>query len=126
MIKIACLGTSHTAGMDENRNKFEFDDSWPGILSKYLTKHNIDNYIYNAGEPGAPLDFYPTKILNLYNEFKPDMFIIEVPDTDKIDIDMSPARQAIQLKKEKTIIRYFLDKLLLLKIGLKEKRKSTK
>ena len=45
MIKIACLGTSHTAGMDENRNKFEFDDSWPGILSKYIMPANPEHLL---------------------------------------------------------------------------------
>ena len=126
MIKIACLGTSHTAGMDENRNKFEFYDSWPGILSEYLTKHNIDNYIYNAGEPGAPLDFYPTKILNLYNEFKPDMFIIEVPDTDKIDIDMSDTMTGDPIEKRKTYHKIFSRQIVTTKDWVKGEEQKHK
>ena len=126
MIKIACLGTSHTSGIDENRNRFTFHDSWPGFLSKYLTKHNIDNYIYNAGEPGAPLDFYPTKVLNLYDEFKPDMFIIEVPDTDKIDIDISDTITGDPIEKRRKYHKVFSRQIVTTKDWIKGREQKYK
>jgi hypothetical protein len=90
MIKIVCLGTSHTAGANAYIEA-NFEHSYPGLLSQYLDRHNIENYIYNGGQPGVPGDCYPATILNFYNEYKPDMFIIEIPDMDKITLDISPA-----------------------------------
>ena len=81
MIKIVCLGTSHTTGANAYIEA-NFEHSYPGLLSQYLDRHNIENYIYNGGQPGVPGDCYPATILNFYNEYKPDMFIIEIPDMD--------------------------------------------
>ena len=88
MNKIVCLGTSHTFGGAEGV-PYSFDQGWPGQLSSYLQKNNVDNYIFNGGESSFSSFFYPTKILNFYKEYKPDMFVIEVPDTDKVDVEIS-------------------------------------
>ena len=90
MKKIVCLGTSHTYGGANERN-YTFEEGWPGQLSKYLKDNGVDNYVYNGGESSFSSFFYPTKIINFYNEYKPDMFVIEVPDTDKVDIEISSA-----------------------------------
>ena len=90
MKKIVCLGTSHTYGGANERN-YTFDEAWPGQLSKYLKNNGVDNYVYNGGESSFSSFFYPTKIINFYNEYKPDMFVIEIPDTDKVDIEISSA-----------------------------------
>jgi hypothetical protein len=100
MIKIVCLGTSHTTGSNTYVEP-NFEHSYPGLLSKYLDRHNIENYIYNGGQPGVPGDCYPATILNFYNEYKPDMFIIEIPDTDKITLDISPAITGKDIKETK-------------------------
>ena len=88
MKKIVCLGTSHTYGGAEEKD-YTFYEGWPGQLSKYLEINGIENYIYNGGESSFSSFFYPTKIINFYNEYKPDMFVIEVPDTDKVDVEIS-------------------------------------
>jgi len=88
MQKIVCLGTSHTYG-GANGDAYSFDQGWPGQLSRYLNNLDVENYVYNGGESSFSSFFYPTKILNFYNEYKPDMFIIEVPDTDKVDVEIS-------------------------------------
>ena len=88
MHKIVCLGTSHTFG-GGNGIPYAFHDGWPGQLSTYLKNNGIDNYVYNGGESSFSSFFYPTKILNFYKEYKPDMFVIEVPDTDKVDVEIS-------------------------------------
>ena len=100
MIKIVCLGTSHTTGANAYIDA-NFEHSYPGLLSKYLDKHNIENYIYNGGQPGVPGDCYPATILNFYNEYKPDMFIVEIPDMDKITLDISPAITGKDIKETK-------------------------
>ena len=88
MKKIVCLGTSHTFGGAEGV-PYSFDETWPGQLSSFLQNNNIDNYVYNGGESSFSSFFYPTKILNFYKEYKPDMFVIEIPDTDKVDVEIS-------------------------------------
>ena len=100
MIKIVCLGTSHTTGANAYIQP-NFEHSYPGLLSIYLDKCNIENYIYNGGQPGVPGDCYPATILNFYNEYKPDMFIIEIPDMEKITLDISPANSGKDIKKTK-------------------------
>jgi len=90
MKKIVCLGTSHTYGGANERN-YTFEEGWPGQLSAYLDKQGIENYVYNGGESSFSSFFYPTKIINFYNEYKPDMFVIEIPDTDKVDVEVSSA-----------------------------------
>jgi len=100
MIKIVCLGTSHTTGSNAYIED-NFEHSYPGLLSKYLDRYNIENYIYNGGQPGVPGDCYPATILNFYNEYKPDMFIIEIPDMEKITLDISPAISGKDIKKTK-------------------------
>ena len=61
----------------------------PGQLSTYPKNNEIDNYVYNGGEAFFLLFSIPTKILNFYKEYKPDMFVIELPDTDKVDVEIS-------------------------------------
>lgn len=90
MTKIVCLGTMHTYGGTKTE-PYQFSDTWPGQLSKFLDNQTIDNYVYNAGESGYSIDYYPYKILNFYNEYKPDLFIVEMPIVDKIDIEISSA-----------------------------------
>ena len=99
MKKIVCLGTSHTYGGANERN-YTFDEGWPGQLSSYLDKQGIDNYVYNGGESSFSSYFYPTKILNFYNEYKPDMFIIEIPDIDKVDVEISSAITGYYINKD--------------------------
>tara|TARA_B100001027_G_scaffold204228_1_gene166256 strand:- start:646 stop:1620 length:975 start_codon:yes stop_codon:yes gene_type:complete len=100
MHKIVCLGTSHTFG-GGNGIPYSFDEGWPGHLSKYLERHNIDNFVYNGGESSFSSFFYPTKILNFYNEYKPDMFVIEIPDTDKVDLEISSHITGTYINKQK-------------------------
>ena len=114
MIKIVCLGTSHTTGSNTYVEP-NFEHSYPGLLSKYLDRHNIENYIYNGGQPGVPGDCYPATILNFYNEYKPDMFIIEIPDMDKITLDISPAISGKDVKKTKEYHPIYSRQLVLTK-----------
>jgi len=90
MYKIVCLGTMHTFG-GQKTEQYPFEKTWPGILSNFLNQSNIENYIYNGGESGFSIQYYPYKILNFYNEYKPDCVIIEVPVMDKIDLEISGA-----------------------------------
>lgn len=99
MHNIVCLGTMHTYGGSKTQ-PFEFHQTWPGHLSKYLDNCNVENYIYNAGESGYSIDYYPFKILNFYNEFNPDLFIIELPIMDKIDVELSPAITGVDICKD--------------------------
>lgn len=100
MKKIVCLGTSHTYGGME-QYAYKFYEGWPGHLSRYLTQNNIENYVYNGGERSFSSFFYPTKILNFYKEYKPDMFVIEVPDTDKVDVEISSHITGTYINKQK-------------------------
>lgn len=100
MKKIVCLGTSHTYGGAEEYD-YTFYEGWPGQLSKYLEEQGIENYTYNGGESSFSSYFYPTKIINFYNEYKPDMFVIEVPDIDKVDIEISSAITGTYINKQK-------------------------
>ena len=100
MHKIVCLGTSHTFG-GGNGVPYSFNEGWPGQLSTYLERHNIDNFVYNGGESSFSSFFYPTKILNFYNEYKPDMFVIEIPDTDKVDVEISSHITGTYINKQK-------------------------
>ena len=100
MKKIVCLGTSHTYGGAEEYD-YTFYEGWPGQLSKYLEEQGIENYTYNGGESSFSSYFYPTKIINFYNEYKPDMFVIEVPDIDKVDVEISSAITGTYIKKQK-------------------------
>lgn len=90
MYKIACLGTMHTYG-GQKTLQYPFENTWPGILSDYLTEKTIPNHVYNGGESGFSIQYYPYKILNFFNEFKPNCFIIELPIMDKIDVEVSSA-----------------------------------
>ena len=100
MKKIVCLGTSHTFGGAEGV-PYSFDETWPGQLSSFLQNNSIDNYVYNGGESSFSSFFYPTKILNFYKEYKPDMFIIEIPDTDKVDVEISSHITGTYINKQK-------------------------
>ena len=100
MKKIVCLGTSHTYGSADERN-YTFEEGWPGQLSTYLNNNGIDNYVYNGGEASFSSFFYPTKILNFYKEYKPDMFVIELPDTDKVDVEISSHITGTYINKQK-------------------------
>ncbi len=100
MKKIVCLGTSHTYGGAEGYS-YTFEEGWPGQLSAYLEKNNIENYVYNGGESSFSSYFYPTKIINFYNEYKPDMFVIEVPDIDKVDVEISSAISGTYINQQK-------------------------
>jgi len=100
MKKIVCLGTSHTYGGAEEKD-YTFYEGWPGQLSKHLETNGIENYVYNGGESSFSSFFYPTKILNFYNEYKPDMFVIEVPDTDKVDVEISSHITGTYINKQK-------------------------
>ena len=114
MIKIVCLGTSHTTGANAYIEA-NFEHSYPGLLSQYLDRHNIENYIYNGGQPGVPGDCYPATILNFYNEYKPDMFIIEIPDMDKITLDISPTITGKDIKETKEYHPIYSRQLVLTK-----------
>ena len=100
MKKIVCLGTSHTFG-SANGIDYPFEKTWPGAVSTYLDKKGIENYVYNGGEGAFSSYFYPTKIINFYNEYKPDMFIIELPDIDKVDVEISSAITGTYINKQK-------------------------
>ena len=100
MKKIVCLGTSHTYGGAEAKD-YTFYEGWPGQLSKYLETSGIENYVYNGGESSFSSFFYPSKIINFYNEYKPDMFVIEVPDTDKVDVEISSNITGTYINKQK-------------------------
>ena len=100
MKKIVCLGTSHTYGGAEAKD-YTFYEGWPGQLSKHLETNGIENYVYNGGESSFSSFFYPSKIINFYNEYKPDMFVIEVPDTDKVDVEISSNITGTYINKQK-------------------------
>ena len=100
MKKVVCLGTSHTYGGKEGY-AYTFNEGWPGHLSNYPTSSGVDNYVYNGGERSFSPFSYPTKILNFYKEFKPDMFVIEVPDTDKVDVEISSHITGTYINKQK-------------------------
>ena len=87
-MKIVCLGTSHTFGT-VNEVDESFFKTIPGSLQSYLKDNGIQTDIYNGGEGGTSIFSFPYKILNFYNEYKPDMFVIEVPDTDKVEIEIT-------------------------------------
>ena len=89
MHKIVCLGTMHTFG-GQKTTQYEFDQTWPGLLSKWLQDQGIDNYVYNGGESAFSINYFPYKILNFYSEYKPELFIIELPIIDKIDAEIAP------------------------------------
>lgn len=98
MHNIVCLGTMHTYGGSKTQ-PFEFYQTWPGHLSKYLDNSNIENYIYNGGESGYSIDYYPFKILNFYDAYQPDLFIVELPIIDKMDVEISPAITGMDVSK---------------------------
>ena len=87
MKKIVCLGSSHTVGGWAGGND-EFEKSWPGILHNYLNANGLEADIINGGECGFSVDLYPTKVLNFYNKYKPDLFLIEYNHTGKIDLEI--------------------------------------
>lgn len=90
MYKIAMLGTKHTAGGPPDRFE-EFPDTLSGVLSKYLNGQNLHTYIYNGGQPSFSIATYPFKILSMHKEYRPDMFIIELPTFDKFDFELNNA-----------------------------------
>jgi hypothetical protein len=90
MQNIVCLGTMHTFG-GQKTTQYEFDQTWPGLLGKWLQDHGVDNYVYNGGESAFSINYFPYKILNFYKEYKPELFIVELPIIDKIDAEISPA-----------------------------------
>lgn len=98
MHNIVCLGTMHTYGGSKTQ-PFEFYQTWPGHLSKYLDNNNVENYIYNGGESGYSIDYYPFKILNFYDAYRPDLFIVELPIIDKMDVEISPAITGMDVSK---------------------------
>ena len=64
MNKIVCLGSSHTEGGWQGKNK-EFENSWPGKLQEYLGE---TAQIINCGEASFGIDFWPTKVINIINK----------------------------------------------------------
>ena len=100
MLKIAFLGSKHTAG-GSTKHYDEFSDTLPGVLSNYLSDKNVENYVYNGGQPSFSIATYPLKILSFYKEYQPDMFIIELPTYDKFDLEISGAVTGRYLEKEK-------------------------
>jgi len=90
MLNIVCLGTMHTYGGTKT-NSFKYYDTWPGHLSNYLDQKGIDNQVINGGESGYSINYYPSKIINFYNEYKPDVFVVELPIDDKMDVEISSA-----------------------------------
>ena len=81
------MGSSHTVGGWEDGNN-QFENSWPGILHNYLNSNGLEADVINGGECGFSVDFYPTKVLNFYNKYKPDLFLIEYNHTGKLDIEI--------------------------------------
>ena len=90
-------------------------------LSNYSTSSGVHNYVYNGGERSF-LFLIPTKILNFYKEFKPDMFVIEVPDTDKVDVEIPSVSLVHILTSKKIIVPIYpaRQRVLIHKIGKKE------
>lgn len=85
MNKIVCLGSSHTEGGWQGKNK-EFENSWPGKLQEYLGE---TAQIINCGEASFGIDFWPTKVINIINEYKPTHMIMEINTKHKIDVEVS-------------------------------------
>ena len=84
MHKIVCLGSSHTEGGWQGKNK-EFKNSWPGKLQDYFTEAEV----INCGEASYGIDFWPTKVINIINEYKPTHMLIEINRKEKLDVEVT-------------------------------------
>ena len=85
MNKIVCLGSSHTEGGWQGKNK-EFENSWPGKLQDYL---GDSAQVINCGEASFGIDFWPTKVINIINEYKPTHMLIEINRKEKLDVEVT-------------------------------------
>ena len=85
MNKIVCLGSSHTEGGWQGKNK-EFENSWPGKLQEYLGE---TSQVINCGEASFGIEFWPTKVINIINEYKPTHMLIEINRKEKLDVEVT-------------------------------------
>lgn len=83
--KIVCLGSSHTEGGSSAANiPKDFENSWPGKLQEQ-TGYDV----LNAGEASYSIDFWPTKLLNIIDYYKPTDLIMEINLPGKLDVEIS-------------------------------------
>ena len=85
MNKIVCLGSSHTEGGWQGKNK-EFQNSWPGKLQEYFGE---TAQVINCGEASYSIDFWPTKVINIINEYNPSHMLIEINRKEKLDVEVT-------------------------------------
>ncbi len=84
-IRIVCLGSSHTEGGSSAAGiPKDFENSWPGKLQEQ-TGYDI----LNAGEASYSIDFWPTKLLNVIDYYKPTHLIMEINRPEKLDVEIS-------------------------------------
>ena len=83
--KIVCLGSSHTEGGSSAAGiSKDFENSWPGKLQEQ-TGYDV----LNAGEASYSIDFWPTKLLNIIDYYKPTDLIMEINLPGKLDVEIS-------------------------------------
>ncbi len=83
--RIACFGSSHTEGGLGWAESKEFINSWPGQLHARL--QNTD--VLNVGQSSFSIDFWPTKLLNVIEYYKPTHVLMEINIKEKLDFEMS-------------------------------------
>lgn len=84
MNRIACFGSSHTEGGLGWAESKEFINSWPGQLHDLLE----DTDVLNVGQSSFSIDFWPTKLLNVIEYYKPTHVLMEINIKEKIDFEM--------------------------------------
>ena len=83
--RIACFGSSHTEGGLGWAESKDFINSWPGQLHSRLK----DTDVLNAGQSSFSIDFWPTKLLNVIDYYKPTHVLMEINIKEKLDFEMS-------------------------------------
>lgn len=84
--RIACFGSSHTEGGLGWAESKDFINSWPGQLHDLLE----DTDVLNAGQSSFSIDFWPTKLLNVIEYYKPTHVLMEINIKEKLDFEISP------------------------------------
>jgi len=91
------IGTSYLYSCEEEFRTNLFNNRWPGTpkksnlrfrhetnLIQEVSKRNPSNIIYNCSEEAHGIYTYFKRILTLLDRYDPDVFVIEIPDGERI------------------------------------------